>query len=194
MKGFLVVSTKTNPGARISGEMVIADPATGTLATYAGISNNHTDTTGLFEGDFSNIADQKYDLSFFSDQTTNTSWYAVVVGDMSAHIATGRDWDGSQILSNNAFVYNNEGFMFSGTKMKTITCADTVNKSDLMTGAQGAIVARTGGLIHASSSQNPASASASTGLVLMKMQTVSKLRGDPFLEGKGTLHREPAWD
>lgn len=199
--GFLVVSTRTTAGATelISGEMVVADPSTGLMASYAGISNHLDTTIAGNEGNFAAITDQRFNLGFFSPAVAATSWYGVVVGDMSAKIAAGADWDGNNVTTNNGVIYDNEERPYSGTVTKRIQCAGSFTQHDLMNSAQKDAIAGSGGLIHATSlpwatdaGGNPVSPS--TGLVLMKMQLVQSAVGKPFA-GFNFLHREmaPAW-
>ena len=185
-QGFLVVSTRTSEIAQINGDMTIIDPNSGLVASYAAISNGVADTTGWREGDFSGIADQKFDLSFLNPRLAQTSWYAVVTGNMYGVINSGSNWLGSQILSNGGAAYDNDGLQVPGYKSKQITCAGSFTPNDLLTPAQYAATAVRGGLVHATASNAGGDA---TGLVLMKMQTVRVNPADPF-SGKSSIHRE----
>jgi len=195
--GFVVVSSKTTAVANlISGEMAIVDPSTGLVTSYAGISNGLDTSVAANEGNFAAITDQRFNLSFYGSGVTSTSWYGVVVGDMSARIAAGADWNGAQSLGNNGVIYNNDESPLSGTVAKRITCGGTVAPSELMNAAQLAAVGSNGGLIHATSTSlttdvNGNPISTSTGLVLSKMQTVQAAVGAPFA-GKQFMHREAA--
>jgi len=195
--GFLTVSTKTTNAANlISGEMVIVDPATGLVASYAGISNGLNTSVAANEGNFSAITDSAFNLSFYGTGVTSTSWYGVVVGDMSTAIGLGDNWTGGQTLTNNGVVYNNDEGPLSGTVTKSIVCAGNFTPNDLMTTAQQSALGANGGLIHSNASMMPISAVTgvgynSTGLILMKMQLVQAGVGAPFA-GKQFLHREAA--
>jgi len=195
--GFLVVSTKTtNVANLITGEMAIVDPSTGLVTSYAGISNGLDTTVAGNEGNFTSITDQKFNLSFYGSGVTTTSWFGVVVGDMSAKITGGLNWDGSQTISNQGFAYNNDEAALSGIATKRITCAGTILPSDLTNSNNLAALNANGGLVHALATTNltdvnGANISNSTGLVLSKMQTVQAAVGAPFA-GKQFLHREAA--
>jgi hypothetical protein len=193
-QGFLVVSTKTSNLAVISGDMAIVDPTTGLVVSYAGISNNITNTVVAAgaEGNFAAITDQLFNLSFYPSAMVTTSWYGVVVGDMSTAIQAGANWTATATLHNQGQVYNNDESPFSGTVTKTITCGGTVLPADLMTTAQQAAVGPNGGLIHTTVSAFSTTAGAvGTGVVLNKLQTVLPAVGGAFAN-KTFLHREGA--
>ncbi|MEO5605975.1 MAG: hypothetical protein ABIR13_00115 [Polaromonas sp.] len=186
--GFLVVTNTTTPGVRgISGDMAIVDPSTGLVASYAGISND-----AAAEGDFSGILDGNFNLSAYSANVTNTSWYGVVAGNMNAAITGNRNWDATASVSNLGVVYDNDEKPFSGLVSKKITCAGSIVPTDLLTSAQAAAVGSNGGLIHALTTF-PAPAAPlldqGTGLVLSKLQFVKPAVGAPFA-GKMFMHRE----
>jgi len=185
-QGFLVVSTKTNAAALITGDMAIVDPSTGLVVSYAGITGLAADTTGVNEGNFTNITDTFFNLSFYPSALVTTSWYGVVAGNMNTAITAGADWTGTATLTNQGVVYNNDESPFSGTKTKTITCGGTVLPSDLMNGAQQAAVGPNGGLIHA---QVNLFTNLATGLIMSKMQVVLPAVGGTFV-GKTFMHRE----
>lgn len=198
-EGFLVVSDTTSTSTTaISGDMAIADPSTGLVAAYSGITNGmDTSATGS-EGDFSNLTQQNFGLSFYPQAAVTTSWYTVVTGNMNAAITNGRDWTGTATLSNNGKVYDNDENAFSGTMSKTITCAGTVAPTDLMNTAQQAAVGPNGGLLNATWTPDGTSAPAangvtpvdtSTGVVMFKMQLVSASVGAPFA-GKMFLNEQ----
>jgi len=192
-QGFLVVSDTTSSStAAISGDMAIADPSTGLVAAYSGITNSLDTATAANEGNFSMLNQTSFGLSFYPQAAVTTSWYTVVTGDMNAAITGGRDWDASAQLSNNGNVYNNDEAAFSGTQTKTITCAGTVAPGDLMTTAQSAAIGPNGGLLNASwTVGKPVSGAqdTSTGVVMYKMQLVSAAVGAPFA-GKMFLNEQ----
>lgn len=192
--GFLVVSTKTTAAAVLRGSMAVIDPATGLVVSYAGIDNGIADTTGANEGNFAAITDLTFALATMPGALVTTSWYGVVVGDMNADIVAGRDWKAGASFTNNGNVYNNDEVPFSGTVTKAITCAGSIASSDLMNGAQAAAVGTNGGLIEATATAVAPvapSTGTTTGVVMMKMQTVQAAAGAPFA-GKQFLHREQA--
>ncbi|MEO7952804.1 MAG: hypothetical protein ABIR35_01750 [Polaromonas sp.] len=190
--GFLVVSNKTTASAdALRGSMAIVDPATGLVVSYAGIDNglptNVTPAVTGGEGDFKAIVDLKFPLTTMPAAIVSTSWYGVVVGDMSGVIATGANWPATIDFSNNGNVYNNDEVAYSGTTSKKITCAGSIVASDLATSAQAAAVGTNGGLVKVTGTP----ALGGTGAVLMKMQAVQAAVGAPFA-GKMFLHREQA--
>jgi len=190
--GFLVVSTKTTATTDgLRGSMAIVDPATGLVVSYAGI-DNALDTTGVNEGNFAANTDLNFVLTTLPSALVTTSWYGVVVGNMNADITAGRDWKAGASFTNNGNVYNNDEVAFSGTVTKGITCAGPITSTDLMTGAQAAAVGTNGGMIKTTATAvAPAAPSTgtTTGVVLLKMQTVQAAAGAPFA-GKQFLHRE----
>jgi len=191
-QGFLVVSTRTLATAKISGDMAIADPTTGLIVSYAGIDNGLIDTTGANEGNFSNITDQFFNLSFYPNSLVTTSWFGVVAGNMNAAIVAGANWTGAATLSNQGVVYNNDESPFSGTVTQTITCSGTITPATLMTTAQQAAVGPNGGLVHTVvSALTVGATNTATGIVMSKMQTVLPVVGGYFA-GKSFLHREQA--
>ena len=187
--GFLVVTNTTTPGiAGISGDMAIADPSTGLVAAYPGISNGAAGA----EGDFSTaIVDKNFNLSAYSASIVDTSWYGVVAGNMNAAITGNRNWTGIANVSNQGVVYDNDEKPFSGLVSKTITCAGTMVPTELLTTAQAAAVGSNGGLIHGLTTfPIPAiPADQGTGLVLSKLQFVKPAVGGAFAS-KRFLHRE----
>lgn len=193
--GFLVVSSKTSASTdALRGSMAIVDPASGLVVSYPGIDNALDTLAAAGEGNFSAIVDLSFPLTTLPSAAVSTSWYGVVVGDMSADITAGRDWKAGANFNNNGFVYNNDEVAFSGTVSKVITCANTIVATDLMTGAQAAAVGTNGGLVKTTATAvAPAAPSTgtTTGVVMMKMQTVQAAVGAPFA-GKQFLHREQA--
>ena len=190
--GFLVVSTRTTASTdALRGSMAIVDPASGLVVSYPGIDNNLA-TNGASEGDFSAITDLNFVLTTLPSAMVTTSWFGVVVGNMNADIAAGRDWKAGANFTNNGNVYNNDEVAFSGTVSKTITCSGTIASTDLMNGAQAAAVGTNGGLIKTTATAvapTAPSTGTTTGVVMMKMQTVQAAAGAPFA-GKQFLHRE----
>ena len=186
--GFLVVTNVTTPGATgITGDMAIVDPSTGLVAAYAGISNN-----SATEGDFSTaIVDKNFNLSAYSANFVDTSWYGVVTGNMNNAITGNRNWTAIASVSNQGVVYDNDEKPFSGLVSKTITCAGTIVPTDLLTTAQAAAVGSNGGLIHGLTTFPVPTIAADQGfgLVLSKLQFVKPATGAPFA-GKMFLHRE----
>jgi len=195
--GFLVVSNKTTASTdALRGSMAIVDPSSGLVTSYPGI-DNALDTTGAGEGNYSAITDLNFPLTTLPSAAVSTSWYTVVVGDMSADIIAGRDWRAAVSISNNGNVWNNDEVAFSGLVSKKVTCAGSVVASDLMSGAQAAAVGTNGGLLKTTATglallaADAPSTGTATGVVLMKMQTVQAAVGAPFA-GKQFLHREQA--
>lgn len=182
--GFLTVTYGAdNNNSAILGEMLIADPTTGIFTAYAGIS----DGTASGEANFSNITDTNFRLAWYPDFAASTSWYVVVVGNMSSSIGSGSDWKGKAVITNNNFVYDNDEAPYSGTVNKTITCSGTVSNKDLMNAAQLASV-KNGGIINIGVSSM---SDGGTGLVLTKLQTATSGVGAPYA-GKTFLSREIA--
>ncbi len=188
-QGFLVVTDKTSSSTTaISGDMAIADPSTGLVAAYSGITNALDTSVSSAEGNFSNLNQTSFGLSFYPQAAVTTSWYTVVTGDMSAAITAGRDWTGTATLSNGGNVYDNDENAYSGTMTKTITCAGTVAPTDLMNTAQQAAVGPNGGLLNAK--WTPVTGTdTSSGVVMFKMQLVSASVGAPFA-GKMFLNEQ----
>lgn len=190
--GFLVVSNKTTAAtAALRGSMAIVDPASGLVVSYAGIDNALDTNAAAGEGNFSAILDTNFPLTFLPSAMVSTSWYTVVVGDMSTAIGAGANWLGNYTISNTGFVYNNDEVAYSGTVTKAVTCAGSIVATDLGTAAQNAAVGTNGGLIRTTGVASGPVGSVGTGAVLMKMQTVQAAVGAPFA-GKQFLHREQA--
>ena len=192
--GFLVVSTKTGAAAKISGDMAIVDPATGLVVSYPGIDNGILNTVlAANEGNFANIVDSLFNLSFYPEPMVATSWYGVVAGNMSGPIGLGADWKGTATLANGNTVFDNDEQPFSGAVNQTLTCAGSVTKKTMMNAAQQAAVGPSGGLIHATATYPAVAAPlvAGTGIVMNKLQVVKAAVGAPFA-GKMFMHREQA--
>lgn len=182
--GFLTVTTKTTATAQISGDMIVYNPTAGIVTSYPGIDNAIVNTTVAgSEGNFINLVDTKFNLSFYPTSLVTTSWYGVVTGDMSGAIAIGADWGGKAALANGGGVYDNDENLNSGAKSKTLTCSGIVLPKDLMNSAQEATVGPNGGLIHATAT--PDAATLATGIVMTKIQIVPAAKA-------GLLHREAA--
>ena len=188
--GFMTVTssgaTQDTAGV-ITGDMAIVDPTTGLVVSYAGIS----DGAAAGEGNYAAIADNNFNLTFYPKDIVDTSWFAVVTGDMSPAISVGAAWTGASKISNQNFVYDNDEAPLSGAASKTISCAGALATTDLMNGAQAAALGLKGGLIHALATPVAPTTgiAASTGLILSKMQKVLPVVGAPFA-GKQFLHRE----
>lgn len=193
--GFLVVTTRdtaSNTAATaLQGAMAIVDPASGLVVSYTGVDNALDTTNAANEGNFAAITNTSFALTSLPSSLVTTSWYGVVVGDMSTVIGTGANWAGIYTASSNGNVYNNDEVAYSGTKSKAITCAGAITASDLMTDAQAASVASTGSLIKVTGAGSGAAPNTGTGAILMKMQSVQAAVGAPFA-GKQFLHREIA--
>lgn len=191
--GFLVVSTKTTATTDgLRGSMAIVDPATGLVVSYAGIDNALDTSVAANEGNYAANTDLNFVLTTLPSALVTTSWYGVVVGDMSADITAGRDWKAGANFNNNGNVWNNDEVAYSGSVSKVITCAGSITSADLMTGAQAAAVGTNGGLIKTTATAvapTAPSTGTTTGVVMMKMQTVQAAAGAPFA-GKQFLHRE----
>ncbi|NML84114.1 hypothetical protein [Polaromonas sp.] len=184
--GFLVVSSKnTTSTTALRGSMAIVDPSSGLVVSYPGI-DNALDTSAT-EGNFSAIKDLNFPLTSLPGAVVATSWYAVVVGDMSTAITNGANWTGAVSFSNNGNVYNNDEVAYSGTATKTITCSGALVPTDLATSAQASAVGSNGGLIN--SVGTVVAGTPATGVVLMKLQYVQPAVGGVF-GGKQFLHRE----
>jgi len=190
--GFLVVSSKTTASTdALRGSMAIVDTNSGLVASYAGIDNALTNAAAD-EGNFSANIDLNFPLTFMPQGTVATSWYNVVVGDMSGAIAAGANWGPGLSWSNQGFIWDNDENQISGTTAKTITCAGSFTPVDLMTTAQASQVTTTGGLLKVLASPVASTAPAlgtATGAVLMKMQQVQPAVGAPFAN-KQFQHRE----
>ena len=190
--GFLVVSNKTSASTdALRGSMAIVDPATGLVYSYAGIDNAKATNVAAGEGDFSAINDVRFPLTAMPASIVSTSWFAVVVGDMSGVIAAGADWKGAGFFSNNGFVWNNDEAAFSGTMTKPVTCQATLQATDLATAAQAASVGPNGGLVKTQFTPTSLTPNVASGVIMVKFQTVQAVVGAPFA-GKGFVHREQA--
>jgi len=191
--GFLVVSTKTTATTDgLRGSMAIVDTNSGLVASYPGIDNALDSSVAANEGNFATITDLNFPLTFMPAATVATSWYGVVVGNMSPAITAGANWGPGISFSNQGQIWNNDEVAFSGTTTKTITCAGSIVPTDLMTTAQAAAVGTNGGFIKAGGTAVASTApavGAATGAVLMKMQQVQAAVGAPFA-GKQFQHRE----
>lgn len=192
--GFLVVSSKTTGSTdALRGSMAIVDTNSGLVASYPGIDNALTNAAAD-EGNFSANIDLNFPLTFMPAATVATSWYNVVVGDMSTAIGLGQNWGPGLTWQNQGFIWNNDEVAFSGSTTKTITCAGSFVSTDLMTTAQASAVGTNGGLLKILGLPVAATAPAlgtATGGVLMKMQQVQAAVGAPFA-GKQFQHREQA--
>ncbi len=190
--GFLVVSNKTSANtAMIRGSMAIVDPSSGLVVSYAGIDNALDTSAAANEGNYAAITDLNFVMSSLPSALVSTSWYGVSVGDMSGQIALGANWTGGFTLANNGFVWDNDENPFSGAASKSISCAGPIVATDLMTTAQAAAVGPNGNVLKPLGTTAAAAGSvvASTGIVLMKLQSVQAAVGAPFA-GKQFLHRE----
>lgn len=186
--GFLVVTNTVGAATNaLRGEMVIADAATGIMTAYTPVDNALDTSAAGNEGDFSAIVDSAFRMTFYPDVVADTSWYAVVVGDMNAAIAAGADWTGATTWTTAAAAYDNDENAFSGVMSDTITCSGTIDRDDLLNSAQAASI-NDGGLVL---NTFGAYAAGATGVVLTKMQTVLPAVGAPFA-GTTFLTREVA--
>ena len=187
--GFLVVSSKSTASVdALRGSMAIVDPATGLVVSYPGIDNALATNAAANEGNYAAITDVNFPLTVLPAGIVSTSWFAVVVGDMSSNIAAGSDWTGKGTFTNNGLIWNNDEAAFSGTQTKAVTCQGTVLPTDLATAAQAAAVGSNGGLVKATLGTL---LNGATGVIMTKIQTVLPAVPAPF-GGKQFLHREQA--
>jgi hypothetical protein len=188
--GFLVVTDKVSTSTTaISGDMAIVDPTTGLVAAYSAVSNVANTAVAGAEGNFSAVTQTSFGLAFYPQNLVQTSWYSIIMGNMSAAITGGRDWTATATVSNSGNVYNNDEAPFSGTTTKTVTCSGNVAATDLMTTAQSAAVGTNGGLIQAGWTPDLPNVKAAngvtpvdtaTGVLMYKMELVNASVGGVF--------------
>ncbi len=212
-QGFLTVTNITKAGIKgITGDMLLVDPTTNLIFSYAGLSNN-LDTSGANtaanEGNF-NVAgffDTNFNLSLYPAGAVSTTWYGLVTGDMSNAISTKSNWDAVATLSNGGNVYDNDENPSSGLTSKKISCLGNFAAADLTSTAQLSTLAPRGGLIHADASfgagtfgggagtQIPGAATGvlskytGNGLAMYKIQIATSAPAAP-LANKVFIHRE----
>ena len=190
--GFLVVSSKTTASTdALRGSMAIVDPATGLVVSYPGIDNALDTLAPAGEGNYAAITDVNFPLTTLPASVVRTSFFAVVVGDMSTVIGTGGNWRGAGTFSNNGNIWNNDEVAFSGTMTKPVTCQATLQTSDLATAAQAAAVGANGGLVKTTFTPTSIAPNVATGVIIAKIQTVLPAVGGAFAN-KSFLHREQA--
>ena len=193
-QGFLKISNKSTAGtAAISGDMLLVDPSTNLVFSYPGISNALDTVPAAAEGNFSAAAfqDSKFNLSFYPQGAVATSWYGLVVGNMSGAIAAAAPWNAQAVVSSGGTVYDNDENAYSGKNDVTINCLGNFKAADLMTGAQYAAVGNNGGLVHGTATF-PAvvpAANTGTGLFLYKIQIATAAVAAP-LTSKVFIHRD----
>lgn len=202
-QGFMTVTNTSSAGTRaISGDMLLVDPTTNLIFSYAGISNGLDTTVAGNEGNFAAAAfqDANFNLSLYPVGAVNTTWYGLVTGDMSGAIAAGANWDAQARLANNGFVYDNDENPSSGVAGKRISCLGNFSAADLASTAQISTLAPRGGLIHATAtfpaagtllpgSTTVTSAYAGNGLAMYKIQIATSAPAAP-LANKVFIHRE----
>jgi len=170
--GFLTVSTKSNALAKISGEIIVYDPSNGlavSMPGYDGAAANAAlvDTTGVNEGDFTVLAETKFNLTTYPTALVTTSWYGIVTGNMQSAIAAKTNWAGKAAFTNGGVVYDNDEVPYSGSATPSVTCSGILTPASFMTTAQASAVGTNGNLVHATAT--PTSA---TGIMMNKMQYV----------------------
>lgn len=190
--GFLVVTDNGHVAGTaggigtMRGQMVIASAANGTVASYSGIPSNAATTEGNFSllpntvagGAVPNGVVNTYLLSWYpSSVVTSTSWYGVVVGNMTSAITAGANWTGTVNYSNNGNVYGRDEDAYSGSMTGAVTCAGMLTPSSFMNSAQIASVTN-GGLANvtftsATAAQLTAGNAAGTGIVMTKLETIA---------------------
>lgn len=201
-QGFLTVTNTTSltPKA-ISGDMLLVDPATNLVFSYAGISNdlNTQAVAGVpihaNEGNFAALPaleGKNFNLSFYPQGAVATTWYALVTGNMNSSIKLANSWDATAYLTSGLNVYDNDEQPFSGATTKKFTCSGNVAVADLMTGAQYSAVGTNGGLMHAAATFAPVGPTATNvgdNLSLYKIQIATAAVAAP-LTSKVFIHRE----
>jgi len=108
----------TSTSADLVGSMVVFDPASGLAISYKAISN-----TSSVEGDFSNITDTNFTLSWYPQNFVDTNWYAVVTS--SNMIQTPR-YTASTTWNNNNGVRNNDEIYRSGGTAGLMSCSGVI--------------------------------------------------------------------
>lgn len=169
-------STATTP--TLEGQMIVADPTTGSLFSYNGIVGNNVGNNSSAEGDFSNITATNFGLSWYPQANAgvsnfNTSYYALAVGNMRAAIMGQTNWS----TTTNGLVsspYNNDEVLpYSGTTPVALGCAATYPLSSMMNAAQYSVVGQSGGQADLEFSTG----GGATGVVLTKIDAVQLGKG-----------------
>ncbi len=161
--GFLVVTDNAGvaggtmgPAGSLRGQMVIASASSGIVTAYSGIpapvATIGGPNTPRPEGDFRphigggpyayHLVD--YRLSWYPQSAVNTSWFAVVLGDMSYTIQHGLDWIGAAQYTTNGGVYGRDEDAYSGTTTGQFTCSTLLTPSSFMNSAQMSSVSNGG--------------------------------------------------
>jgi hypothetical protein len=196
VQGFLVVSdvtTANTPGATTAGvaagtlasgstattptllgQMIVADPVSGSLFSYSGIlGNNFAAATDTLEGDFSNLTGTNFGLSWFPQANAavakfSTTYYALAVGNMNANIIAQTSWATTDTGLASAPYNNDEILPYSGTAPVTLGCAASYPVASLMNAAQYTKTGLTGGQLDLKFTNG----GAGTGVVLTKIDAV----------------------
>jgi hypothetical protein len=186
VQGFMVVTDAATPataaGANtLKGQMIVADPTSGSLFAYNGIASASTT-----EGDFSGITDANFALQAYPQGVSggasfNSKWYALAVGNMNANIVAGSNWTSTKGTGSSAVTAtgqvtsaydNDENNLYSGaTPTVSLGCAATYKISDLLpTGnTNAAAFAASGGQMKLAFTTAGSNAS---GVVLTKIDAV----------------------
>jgi hypothetical protein len=166
----------------LEGQMIVADPTTGSLFAYNGIVGN-----SAAEGDFTNIAATNFGLSWYPQANAGvanfkTSYYALAVGNMSANITGQTNWTSTTTGLVSSPYNNDEVLPYSGTTPVALGCAASYPLSSMMNAAQYAVVGKSGG--QADLKFTPGGA---TGVVLTKIDSVQLGSGVNWTPGGAVL-------
>lgn len=179
-------STATTP--TLEGQMIVADPTTGSLFAYNGIVGNNTAAGSTAEGDFSNITATNFGLSWYPQSNAgvasfNTSYYALAVGNMSAAITGQTNWTTTTSGLVSSPYNNDEVLPYSGTTPVTMGCAASFPLSGMMNAAQYAVVGKSGGQADLKFTV----AGGASGVVLTKIDAVQLGKGVNWTPGGAVL-------
>ena len=217
VQGFMIVSDIVTPAVgsstavgtpgvtgavgTLNGQMIVADPTSGSLYAYNGIAGADT-----AEGNFSNIVAKDFNLAWYPQGVTNggafsTKWYALAVGAEGDAIAQQANWASNYLDTAGVISYpsanlvtaavsnvydNNENPVYSGTPPSlTLGCATTFTPASLLTTTNAGLLGPTGGQMDLSFTV-PA-ASAASGVVVTKIDAVQLGTGVNWTQGGAVL-------
>lgn len=195
------------PLGSLRGQMVIASAGNGTVAAVAGIPQNVTGmnegdfSTAAYAPSVAVTSPTvlptgatgtnipagyttagglvgEYRLTWYPSNLVTTSWYGVVLGNMSGAIAAGTSWQGAVNYSNGGSVFGRDEDAYSGSADGVMTCSGILTPNSLMNSAQQSSVTN-GGVARAFfttgavGAQKAVTGTLGTGVVLTKLESIA---------------------
>jgi hypothetical protein len=131
-EGFMMISDQIPVESTIRGQAIVFDSNNNLLSAYKGLNNPASTNIGTWNSIFTSKS--SFDMTWYPINVVTTSWYVLVTGINMDNIF---NWAGQATLFNVfGFVFDRDENPRSGNVLKTITCHEVIDRTDIMTAAQ----------------------------------------------------------